>query len=174
MIMAFQGKLPKIDPTVFVADSATVIGDVEIGRGSNVWFQCVIRGDTNYIRIGSNCNIQDACVLHVATDLYPLFIEDEVALGHRVVVHGCRIKRGSLIGVGAIVLNGAEIGEESIVGAGSVVTPRTIIPPRTLALGSPARPVRALEEKDIRMIQKTVRNYKHLQEIYEERKGRDT
>jgi len=174
MIMAFQGKLPKIDPTVFIADSATIIGDVEIGRGSNVWFQCVIRGDTNYIRIGSNCNIQDACVLHVGTDLYPLFIEDDVALGHRVVVHGCRIKRGSLIGIGAIVLNGAEIGEESIVAAGSVVTPRTIIPPRTLALGSPARPVRALEEKDIRMIQKTVRNYKHLQEIYEGRKGRDT
>jgi len=174
MIMAFQGKLPKIDPTVFIADSAMVIGDVEIGPGSNVWFQAIIRGDVNYIRIGSNCNIQDACVLHVEKDLYPLFLEDEVALGHRVVLHGCRIKRGSLIGIGAIILNGAEIGEESIVGAGSVVTPRTIIPPRTLALGSPARPVRSLEEKDIRMIQQSVRNYKDLQEIYEGTKGRDT
>jgi carbonic anhydrase/acetyltransferase-like protein (isoleucine patch superfamily) len=174
MIMAFQGKLPKIDPTVFIADSATVIGDVEIGPGSNVWFQAILRGDVNYIRIGSNCNIQDACVLHVEKDLYPLFLEDEVALGHRVVLHGCRIKRGSLIGIGAIILNGAEIGEESIVGAGSVVTPRTIIPPRTLALGSPARPVRSLEEKDILMIQQSVRNYKDLQEIYEGTKGRDT
>ena len=174
MIMSFQGKFPKIDPTVYIDDSALIIGDVEIGSGSNVWFQSIIRGDVNYIRIGSNCNIQDACVLHVEKDLYPTFLEDEVVLGHRVVVHGCRIKRGSLIGIGAIILNGAEIGEESIVGAGSVVTPRTIIPPRTLALGSPARPVRSLEEKDIRMIQKSISNYKELQEIYEAGKGRDT
>jgi carbonic anhydrase/acetyltransferase-like protein (isoleucine patch superfamily) len=174
MIVAFQGKLPKIDPTVFIADSAMVIGDVEIGPGSNVWFHTIIRGDVNTIRIGSNCNIQDACVLHGVEEHYPLFLEDGVVLGHRVVVHGCRIKKGSLIGIGAIVLNGAEVGEESIVGAGSVVAPNTIIPPRMLALGSPAKPVRPLDEKDIRMILRTVRNYQNLQEIYEGRKARDT
>ena len=174
MLLEFKGRYPKVDPTAFIAENATVIGDVEIGPGANIWFNCVVRGDQNYIRIGSNCNIQDACVLHVEEDLHPLILEDEVALGHRVVVHGCRIKRGSLIGIGAIILNGAEIGEESIVGAGSVVTPRTIIPPRTLALGSPAKPVRPLEEKDIRMIQQAVRNYQDLQKIYEGRKGRDT
>src|SRR4030043_971399 len=142
MIMDFKGKYPKLDPTAFIAENAMVIGDVEIGPGTNIWFHSIVRGDLNYIRIGSNCNIQDACVLHVEKDLYPLFLEDEVVLGHRVVVHGCRIKRGSLIGIGAIVLNGAEIGEESIVGAGSVVTSNTVIPPRTLAMGAPAKSVR--------------------------------
>jgi carbonic anhydrase/acetyltransferase-like protein (isoleucine patch superfamily) len=166
MILEFKGRYPKVDPTAFIAENATVIGDVEIGPGTNVWFYSVIRGDLNYIRIGSNCNIQDLCVLHVEKDLYPLFIEDEVALGHRVVVHGCRIGKGSLIGIGAIVLNGAEIGEESIVGAGSVVTPQTKIPPRTLALGIPAKPIRRLEEKDFDMIRDTLSDYQNLKEIY--------
>ena len=166
MILEFKGRYPKVDPTAFIAENATVIGDVEIGPGTNVWFYSVIRGDLNYIRIGSNCNIQDLCVLHVEKDLYPLFIEDEVALGHRVVVHGCRIGKGSLIGIGAIVLNGAEIGEESIVGAGSVVTPQTKIPPRTLALGIPAKPIRRLEEKDFDMIRDTLSGYQNLKEIY--------
>lgn len=167
MILEFKGKYPKVDPTAFIAENATVIGDVEIGPGANIWFHSVVRGDLNYIRIGSNCNIQDLCVLHVEKDLYPLFIEDGVVLGHRVVVHGCRIGKGSLIGIGAIVLNGAEIGEESIVGAGSVVTPQTIIPPRTLALGIPAKPIRPLEEKDFDMIRDTLNDYQNLKEIYQ-------
>jgi carbonic anhydrase/acetyltransferase-like protein (isoleucine patch superfamily) len=94
-----------------------------------------------------------------------------VVLGHRVTVHGCRIGRGSLIGIGAIVLNGAEIGEESIVGAGSVVTPRSVIPPRTLAMGIPARVVRALNDEDIRMIQGTAEEYLELKEIYRAQQG---
>jgi carbonic anhydrase/acetyltransferase-like protein (isoleucine patch superfamily) len=166
MIMAFQGKLPKIDPTVFIADSAMVIGDVEIGPGSNVWFQCVIRGDTHYIRIGSNCSIQDSCVLHVERNIYPLIIEDDVVLGHRVVAHACEIGEGSLIGIGAIVLNGAKVGKQSIVGAGSVVTPHSIVPPRTLVLGNPARPVRPLSEKDLDMVRGAITNYLSLKEIY--------
>jgi carbonic anhydrase/acetyltransferase-like protein (isoleucine patch superfamily) len=166
MIIDFKGKYPKVDPTAFIAENALVIGDVEIGPGSNIWFNSVVRGDFNYIRIGSNCNIQDACVLHVEKDLYPLFLEDEVVLGHRVVVHGCRIKKGSLVGVGAIVLNNAEIGEESIVGAGSLVTPNTVIPPRTLALGSPAKPVRSVDEKDLESIRYTLSVYQNLKEIY--------
>jgi len=166
MIVELEGKRPKLDPSVFIAENAMVIGDVEIGPQSNIWFHSIVRGDVNFIRIGSYCNIQDACVLHVEKDLNPLFLEDGVVLGHRVVVHGCRIRKGSLIGIGAIVLNGAEIGEESIVAAGSVVTPKTIIPPRTLALGIPARPIRALEEKDLQMISQTVRNYQDLKELY--------
>ena len=164
--MVFKGRYPKVDPTAFIAENATVIGDVEIGPGTNVWFYSVIRGDLNYIRIGSNCNIQDSCVLHVDKDLYPLFLDDGVVLGHGVVVHGCRIGKGSLIGIGAIVLNGAEIGEESIVGAGSVVTPQTKIPPRTLALGIPAKPIRRLEEKDFDMIRDTLSDYQNLKKIY--------
>ncbi|NWF93427.1 MAG: gamma carbonic anhydrase family protein [Syntrophaceae bacterium] len=166
MIIGFQGKHPKVDPTAFIAGNALVIGDVEIGPGTNIWFNCVVRGDFNYIRIGSNCNIQDACILHVEKDLYPLFLEDEVVLGHRVVVHGCRIKRRSLVGVGAIVLNNAEIGEESIVGAGSVVTPNTVIPPRTLALGTPAKAIRSVDEKDLESIRYTLEVYQNLKEIY--------
>ena len=166
MLIPFRGKNPKVDPTAFVAENALVIGDVEIGPEANIWFHCTVRGDVNYIRIGANCNIQDACVLHVEKDGHPLILKEDVVLGHRVVAHGCRIKRGSLIGIGAILLNGAEIGEESIVGAGSLVTPETIIPPRTLALGSPAKPVRPLQERDFDLIQRTLSNYRDLKEIY--------
>jgi carbonic anhydrase/acetyltransferase-like protein (isoleucine patch superfamily) len=167
MIISFQGKFPKLDPTVFVAENATIIGDVEINSGANVWFQSVIRGDVNSIRVGSNSTIQDGCVLHPQRDRYPLLIGDNVVLGHRAVAHGCRIGSGALIGIGAIVLNGAEVGEESIVGAGSVVTPNTVVPPRTLALGIPARPIRSLDEKDLSMIRRTVMNYQSLKVIYE-------
>jgi carbonic anhydrase/acetyltransferase-like protein (isoleucine patch superfamily) len=166
MIVEFDGKRPRVDPTAFIAENVTVIGDVDIESGANIWFYSIVRGDTNYIRIGRNCNIQDACVLHVVKNLHPLILEDDVALGHRVVVHGCRVRRGSLIGIGAIVLNGAEIGEESIVGAGSVVAPKTIIPPRTLALGVPAKVIRSLNDDDLHMIQRTVREYVDLKELY--------
>jgi carbonic anhydrase/acetyltransferase-like protein (isoleucine patch superfamily) len=165
MIVEFQGIRPKVDPTAFIAETAVVIGDVEIGPGTNIWFHTIVRGDQNYIRIGSNCSIQDACILHVEKEL-PLIIEDEVALGHRVVAHACKIRRGSLIGIGAIVLNGSEIGEESIVGAGSVVTPNSIIPSRTLALGNPAKPIRSLNEKDLELIRQTIKNYQDLKNIY--------
>jgi carbonic anhydrase/acetyltransferase-like protein (isoleucine patch superfamily) len=171
MIVEFDGKRPLVDPTAFVAENAMVIGDVIVGPGANIWFQSIVRGDTNYIRIGAHCNVQDACVLHVVKGLYPLILEEGVVLGHRVTVHGCRIGRGSLIGIGAIVLNGAEIGEESIVGAGSVVTPRSVIPPRTLAMGIPARVVRALNDEDIRMIQGTAEEYLELKEIYRAQQG---
>ena len=166
MILEFKGRYPKVDPTAFIAENATVIGDVEIGPGVNIWFNCVVRGDQNYIRIGSNCSIQDASILHVEEEL-PLIIEDEVAFGHRVIAHACTIRKGSLIGIGAIVLNGAEIGEESIVGAGAVVTPNTIIPARTLALGNPAKPVRPLKEKDFELIRRTIRNYQGLRKGYQ-------
>ncbi len=165
MIVDFQGIRPKVDPTAFIAETAVVIGDVEIGPGTNIWFHTIVRGDQNYIRIGSNCSIQDACILHVEKEL-PLIIEDEVAFGHRVVAHACKIRRGSLIGIGAIVLNGSEIGEESIIGAGSVVTPNSIIPSRTLALGNPAKPIRSLNEKDLELIRQTIKNYQDLKKIY--------
>ncbi|OPY72172.1 MAG: putative acetyltransferase [Syntrophorhabdus sp. PtaU1.Bin058] len=170
MILEFNDIRPKIDPTAFIAENAMVIGDVEIGAGANIWFYSIVRGDTNYIRIGANCNIQDACVLHVAKDLHPLILGEGVVLGHRVVVHGCRVGRGSLIGIGAIVLNGAEIGEESIVAAGSVVSPRSTIPPRSLAIGIPAKVVRPLTDEDIRMIQGIAAEYRGLSDIYAQQK----
>jgi carbonic anhydrase/acetyltransferase-like protein (isoleucine patch superfamily) len=166
MIVEFDGKRPRIDPTAFVAENAMVIGDVQIGPAANIWFHCIVRADTNYIHIGKNCNIQDACVLHVVKDLYPVILEDDVVLGHRVVVHGCRVGRGSLIGIGAIVLDGDEIGEESIIGAGSVVSPKSIIPPRKLAMGTPAKVVRPLDDSDVQRIREITEEYFVLMEIY--------
>ncbi len=166
MIIDFNGKYPKIDPAAFIVDNATIIGDVEIGPGANIWFQSIIRGDTNFIRIGSRCNIQDACVLHVVKDRHPVVLEDDAVLGHRVVAHGCRIKQGALIGIGAIVLDGAEVGEGSIVGAGSVVSPGSIIPPRSLAVGTPARVIRTIEERDILLIRDIREQYLELMGLY--------
>ena len=166
MIIPFCGKYPKIDPTAFIAENAAIIGDVEIGPRANIWFQCTVRGDTNYIRIGARCNIQDACVIHVVKDRYPVILEDDVVLGHRVVVHGCHVGRGALIGIGAIVLDGAEVGEGSIIGAGSVVSPQTVIPPRSLAMGTPARVVRSIEDRDLALIEDISGQYLDLMELY--------
>ena len=168
MILNFKEKLPKIDPSVFIADNALVIGDVEIGAGSNVWFYTLIRGDSNYIRIGSHCNIQDGCILHVARNRYPTILEEDVVLGHRVTAHGCIIEQGALIGIGASVLNGARVGKESIVGAGAVVTPGSVIPSHTMVLGTPARPVRDITERDLKMIRETRESYSELMKIYRE------
>jgi carbonic anhydrase/acetyltransferase-like protein (isoleucine patch superfamily) len=171
MILDFQGKFPKLDSSVFIAHNATVIGDVELGSETNVWFYCLLRGDVNTIRVGAGCNIQDGCILHVGRDLFPLVLEDDVVLGHRVTVHGCHIGRGAMIGIGATVLNGARIGEAAIVGAGAVVTPMTVIPPRMLALGTPAHAVRELSERDFAMIRRTRESYKNLTAIYKEIQG---
>ena len=171
MIIPFGGKYPKIDPTAFVVDNASIIGDVEIGPEANIWFQSIVRGDTNYIRIGARCNIQDACVIHVVKDRYPVILEDDVVLGHRVVVHGCHVGRGALIGIGAIVLDGAQIGEESIIGAGSVVSPGTKIPPRSLAIGTPARVVRSIVDRDIFLIRDIAGQYLDLMRDYRDIAG---
>jgi len=166
MILDFEGKYPRVDPTAFVAENSLIIGDVELGERANVWFFCLIRGDINSIRVGAGCNIQDGCILHVGSDHFPLVMDSDVVLAHRVTAHGCHIGRGALIGIGATVLNGARIGEEAIVGAGSVVTTGTIIPPRTLALGTPAKPVRDLTERDFTMIKRIRGNYQNLMQVY--------
>jgi carbonic anhydrase/acetyltransferase-like protein (isoleucine patch superfamily) len=166
MILEFNGKMPRIEAGAFIAESAIVIGDVVIESGASIWFQSVVRGDTNYIRIGANCNIQDACVLHVVKERHPLVLEQDVVLGHRAVVHGCTVRRGSLIAIGAIVLDGAEIGAESIVGAGSIVTPGTVVPPRSLVIGTPARVVRTLDDADVARIGHMNREYLELKEMY--------
>ena len=125
-----------------------MIGDVEIGPGSSLWFGSVVRGDLHSIRIGARTNLQDLCVVHVTRDLFSTQLGDEITVGHRAVVHGCRIGDGALIGIGAIVLDGAEVGEEALIGAGAVVTPGTKIPPGALALGAPARVVRVLSARE--------------------------
>lgn len=166
MVIEFNGKSPKIADSAFITEDAMIIGDVEIGQNANIWFGSIVRGDLNYIRIGKNCNIQDGCLIHVVKDLYPVILEDDVALGHRVVIHGCRVGRGSLIGIGAIVLDGSVIGEESIVGAGAVVAPKSIIPPRSIVMGTPAKVVRTLNDDDIVKIKGIIQEYLELKEIY--------
>ncbi len=166
MIENFQHLRPKIDETAFVADNAVVIGDVEIGAESSVWFGSILRGDVNYIRIGERVNIQDGSIIHVSSKTHPTVLEDEITLGHRVTLHGCYVETGCLIGIGAIVLDGARIGKHSLVGAGSLVTPNTQIPPRSLVLGSPAKVKRELSDAEVTDLERFWRNYVALSRIY--------
>jgi carbonic anhydrase/acetyltransferase-like protein (isoleucine patch superfamily) len=145
----YGGQAPRLHPTVYVAPGAVVIGDVEVGEGSSIWFGTVVRGDVNRIRIGARTNLQDLTVVHVTSGTHPTVVGDEVTVGHRVVLHGCTIERRALVGIGAIVLDGAVIGEESIVGAGALVAPGTVVPPRTLVMGAPARPKRPLRPEEL-------------------------
>lgn len=166
MIKSFQNLQPKIHASVFVAENATVVGDVEIGADSSIWFGSILRGDVNFIRIGARSNVQDGCIIHVSSNTHPTVVEDEVTLGHRVTLHGCRVETGCLIGIGAIILDGARVGHNSLVAAGSLLTPNTEIPPRSLVMGSPARVRRKLGETEIKDLEKFWRNYVSLSRNY--------
>ncbi len=159
MIISFKGKTPKIGSSAYVVGSAVVVGDVVIGEESSVWFNAVIRGDVNYIRIGKRTNIQDGCVLHVSRKDFPLIVGDEVTVGHNVTLHACTIASNCLIGMGAVVMDGSEIGQNCIIGAGALVTPKTIIPPGSMAVGSPARVKRELTEAEIVSIRDSADHY---------------
>ena len=148
LLLPFAGRWPKVDPEAWLAPGVTVIGDVEIGPGSSLWFGSVVRGDVHSVRIGARTNLQDLCVVHVTRQRFSTQLGDEITVGHRAVVHGCRIGDGALIGIGAIVLDGAEVGDEALVGAGALVTPGTKIPAGALALGTPARVVRVLKASE--------------------------
>ncbi len=141
MIVTYKGKTPEVDGSAFVAENATLIGDVTVGEDSSVWFGAVLRGDNEPIRVGKRTSVQDNATLHCDPG-HPLTIGDDVTVGHNAVVHGCTVENGALIGMGAVVLDDAVVGEYSIVGAGAVVTARTVIPPCSLVLGTPARVVR--------------------------------
>lgn len=158
MIYAFKGKTPKIANTAYIADNVTITGDVTIGEETSIWFNTVIRGDVDFTVIGNKVNIQDNSVLHQSIDI-PLIIEDEVTIGHQVILHGAIIRKGSLIGMGSIILDKAEIGEGALVGAGSLVTPGTKIPANTLALGRPAKVVRELTPADKEEMGRIITSY---------------
>jgi carbonic anhydrase/acetyltransferase-like protein (isoleucine patch superfamily) len=166
MIHSFNDKRPQFPPSVFIEASAQVIGDVEIGAESSVWFGSVIRGDVHYIRIGARTNIQDLSVLHVTRKTHPLILGNEVTVGHRVTLHGCTVRDRVLVGMGSTLLDGAEIGEGSIVGAGALVTEGMKIPPGSLALGMPARVKRALTAEESAFLIKSAQNYVDLAQIY--------
>ncbi|MCL4468853.1 MAG: gamma carbonic anhydrase family protein [Deltaproteobacteria bacterium] len=171
MKLTYNGKVPEIHESAYVAGNAIVLGDVVIGAGSSVWFNAVVRGDENYIRIGSRTNVQDNCVLHVTHKTHPLFLGDDITIGHGAVVHGCRIKNVCLIGIGAIILDGAVVGEESIVAAGSVVKEGMIVPPRTLVAGVPAVVKRELTREDIDYIMSLTNNYIEITKVYSGQPG---
>jgi carbonic anhydrase/acetyltransferase-like protein (isoleucine patch superfamily) len=159
MIRSFQGIKPTIPSSCFIEETGIVIGDVVLGENCSVWFHAVIRGDVNYIRLGSRTNVQDLCMLHVTHDTHPLIIGDEVTIGHSVVLHGCTIKDRVLIGMGAIVMDGAVIGEDSVVGAGALIIEGTTVPPKSLVLGSPAKVKRPVTEKELAWIKESADNY---------------
>lgn len=165
MIKAFQGISPRIDQTAFVAETAVIIGDVEIGAQSSVWYNCVVRGDVNHIRIGARSNVQDLSMLHVthkknsADPGAPLIIGDDVTIGHSVTLHGCTLENGCFIGMQAMVMDHAVVGEGALVGARALVTEGTVIPPRTLWVGSPARYKRDLTPDEVTWLNKSPGNY---------------
>ena len=148
VLRPFQGVLPKVAAGVFLADTARVIGDVEIAEDASVWYGAVLRGDVGAIRIGARSNIQDLTMLHMSHEISSTIIGADVTVGHRVVIHGATIGDGALIGMGAILLDNCEIGAQSIVGAGAVVTADKKIPPRSLVLGQPARVLRELTDEE--------------------------
>lgn len=161
-MLPFEGRAPRLEAGVWVAPGAVVVGDVTLGRDVSIWYGCILRGDVNAIRIGARSNVQDGAVLHVTRDRFDTEIGDEVTIGHRAVVHGCRVGDGALIGIGAIVLDGAVIGEGALVGAGAVVTPGKVIPPRSLVVGTPARVVRTLDESESRRQRERALHYVEL------------
>lgn len=151
LVRAFGGHTPVLGRDVYLAETATVIGDVVLGDEASVWFNAIVRGDVGKIVIGKRTNVQDLTMIHVTGGEADTTVGDDVTIGHRVVLHGCRVGDGCLIGIGAILLDHVVIGDGSVVGAGALVTPGTKIPPRSLVLGSPARVVRPLRDEDARM-----------------------
>jgi carbonic anhydrase/acetyltransferase-like protein (isoleucine patch superfamily) len=158
MIYPYMGKNPKISDSAFIADFVTITGDVEIGDLSNIWFNTVIRGDVAPTVIGKKVSVQDNSVLHQSPG-NPLIIEDDVTIGHQVILHSCIIREKALIGMGSIILDNAEIGEGAFIGAGSLVSQGTKIPPGTLAFGRPAKVVRELKPEDLADMERIRRQY---------------
>ncbi len=167
MIKPFNHIEPKIHRSAYISDDTIIIGDVEIGEDSSVWFGSIIRGDVNFIRIGARTNIQDGTIIHVSSKTHSTILEDEITVGHRVTLHGCHVESGCLIGIGAILMDGVRVGANSLVGAGSLLTPGTQIPPRSLVLGSPAKVKRELTNDELAYLDKSWRNYVELKQHYE-------
>jgi carbonic anhydrase/acetyltransferase-like protein (isoleucine patch superfamily) len=148
------------DGSAWVAPNAVLVGHVVLEANTTIWFNAVLRGDNEIIRIGAGSNVQDGCVLHTDPG-FPLSVGRDCTIGHMVMLHGCTIGRGSLVGIGAIVLNGAEIGEESLVGAGALIPEGKKYPPRSVIMGAPGRVVRTVTDADLERISSGVASYQH-------------
>jgi carbonic anhydrase/acetyltransferase-like protein (isoleucine patch superfamily) len=159
LILPYQNISPKIHESVLIAEGAYIIGDVEIGQDSSIWFNTVVRGDVNYIRIGERTNIQDLTMVHVTYKKFPTFIGNDISIGHSAVIHGCTIKDFVVIGMGAKILDNAVINSNSFVAAGSVVKEKFEVPEGTLVAGVPAKIVRDLRTEELEKIKQNAKNY---------------
>lgn len=159
MIFPHHGKWPEIHETAFIAPSSDLIGEVSIGELSSVWFQVVIRGDVNWIKIGARTNIQDHSMLHVTRKKFPLTVGSDVTIGHRVTLHGCTLKDRILVGMGAIIMDNAVIEDDCVIGAGALVTQGMHIPAGSLVIGSPARVKRPLNAEELAFLKQSAANY---------------
>ncbi len=166
MLRPFQTHYPTVHPTCFVDPSAQVVGNVTLGPHASVWMNAVLRGDVNSIHIGAQSNIQDCAVLHGQRHLYGVTVGEHCTIGHNATVHGCLLEDAVLIGIGATVLNNARIGTGSIVAAGALVPEHTVIPPRSLVAGIPARIKRQTTDADLDLILKYAQNYLDYTAIY--------
>lgn len=166
VVRSFQGIFPSFDETVFLADNATLVGDVKVGSRSSVWFSAVVRGDVHFIRIGQETSIQDNTCVHVTHGRFPTVIGDRVTVGHSVTVHGCTILGHSIIGMGATILDDVEVGTHCIIGAGSLLTPGTKIPSGSLVVGSPGRVKRPLTADELGWIELSADHYVELSRAY--------
>lgn len=158
----FKGVLPTLHPGAWVEDSAQVIGDVVLGEGCSVWYNSVLRGDVQPIRIGARTNIQDLSMVHVTSFTHATTIGEDVTVGHRVILHGCTIGDRVLVGMGAIVMDGVVIGEDSIIGAGALLTPGTQVPPGSLVVGSPGRVKRPITDEERHFLHLSASHYVEL------------
>lgn len=170
MIVPFGDKTPKIHSSVFLSASASIVGDVKLGKNASVWFGAVLRGDINSVSVGAESNIQDNCVLHVARK-YPCIIKNRVTVGHQATIHACTIQSCCLIGIGATVLDGAIVGKHSIIGAGATVLGGVKIPPRSLVVGTPGKVIRRLEDREIEALEKSADNYINLSAEYKKQRN---
>lgn len=164
-LFPYLDKFPVIGENVFLASGVKIIGETEIGNDSSIWYNTVIRGDVNFIKIGKMTNVQDCSMLHVTNGKFPLIIGDKITIGHSVVLHGCILKDLCLIGMGAVVLDGAVVEEKSIVAAGTVVTPGFIVPAGKLAAGVPGKVIRDLKKVELEDFEKSAERYKKYAEI---------
>jgi len=165
-ILPYKDIYPELGEMVYIAPGAWVIGDVVIGDRSSIWFNTIVRGDVNFIRIGSETNVQDNCVLHVTAGKFPLHIGNRVTIGHRAIVHGCVIEEECLIGMGAIILDGARIGRGSVIAAGAVVSPGTEVPENSLVMGIPATVKKSIGDAERKLVADSVQHYLQLSEDY--------
>ena len=166
MIRTYQGITPTIPASCYVDLSAQILGDVVLGENSSVWMNAVLRGDVHSIRVGANSNVQDCCVLHGQRNLYSVRVGDWVTIGHNATVHGCIVEDEVLIGMGVTILNDCRIGTGSIVAAGAVLPEHTVVPPRTLWAGVPAKQRRELGPTDLTLIREYAQNYLDYVKIY--------